>query len=354
MLFRALAPLASTLDRAVAVALTGRTSSARRRSESESLGPTDRIAALADIERAYASAEPLEDVDRFFGTPRVAAPKLVRAGTRAVRGATIDVFDARWPSRTETYLVDVRDRFQASTLAPEAHARFYFAPGPARPAVILVHGYRAGQIAIEERMWPLDWLLHQGLDVVIFVLPFHGARAKAGPPRFPSSDPRVTIEGFRQAMDDLRGLVGYLRERGAPQVGAMGMSLGGYTVSLLATVEALDFICPMIPLASFGDMALASGRLVGSREEQLAQHDALERAQRVVSPLARKSRVDRDAIVVIAGEGDRITPKAHAEKLARHFDSELVVFPGGHLLQLGRREGFRAVMRMLRRRAIVA
>jgi pimeloyl-ACP methyl ester carboxylesterase len=109
----------------------------------------------------------------------------------------------------------------------------------------------------------------------------------------------------------------------------------------------------MIPLASFGDMALAGGRLVGSREEQLAQHEALERAQRVVSPFARTSKVDPDATVVVAGEGDRITPKAHAEKLAKHFEGELVVFPGGHLLQLGRSEGFRAAMRMLRRRGVV-
>ena len=354
MLFRALAPLASTLDRAVSRAITGRSASARRGSRSESLGPTERVEALGEIARLYSDAEPLEEVDRFFGAPREPVMQLARLGTRTARGLDVDVFDARWPSRTETFCAEVQDRFSAATLAPEAVARLFLAPGPPRPAVILVHGYRAGQLAIEERMWPLDWLLSKGLDVALFVLPFHGARAKPGPPRFPSSDPRVTVEGFRQAIDDLRGLVHFLKARGAPHVGAMGMSLGGYTVSLLATVEReLEFVVPMIPLASFADVALASGRLIGSRDEQLVQHGALEEAQRVISPFSRTPKVDADAAIVVVGEGDRITPMAHGEKLAKHFGGELVVFPGGHLLQLGRREGFKAAMRMLRRRGVV-
>jgi pimeloyl-ACP methyl ester carboxylesterase len=354
VLFRALAPLASTLDRAVSRAITGRSASSKKGSRSESLGPGERVSALAEIASLYETAEPVEDVDRFFGAPREPELRLSRIGTRSARGVEVDVLDARWPSRVETYRPEVQDRFTAATLAPEAVARLFLAPGPARPAVILVHGYRAGQLAIEERMWPLDWLLAKGLDVALFVLPFHGARAKPGPPRFPSSDPRVTVEGFRQAIDDLRGLVRFFKARGAPQVGAMGMSLGGYTVSLLATVEReLDFVVPIIPLASFADVALASGRLIGSRDEQLEQHAALERAQRVVSPFARAPKVDADAAVIVAGEGDRITPMAHGEKLAKHFGGELVVFPGGHLLQLGRGEGFKAAMRMLRRRGVV-
>ena len=69
--------------------------------------------------------------------------------------------------------------------------------------------------------------------------------------------------------------------------------------------------------------------------------------------LHAQDRCDADAAIVVVGEGDRITPMAHGEKLAKHFGGELVVFPGGHLLQLGRREGFKAAMRMLRRRGVV-
>lgn len=314
--------------------------------------------ALGAIEGLYRKAAPLDDIDHFFGPPRVAAPRMARVGTREVKGELFEVLDARWASRIETFAPDVAEPFARDRANHEAAARLFLGPSgagaPPRPAVILVHGYRAGQYAVEERMWPLDWLLSRGLDVALFVLPFHGVRTRpGGPQRFPGSDPRVTVEGFRQAVDDLRALLRFFTSRGAPRVGAMGMSLGGYTVSLFATVEAeLDFVVPMIPLASFADVALAAGRLVGSASEQQDQHAALERAQWTVSPFARPPKVDPSAVVVIGGEGDRITPLSHAEKIAAHFSAELVTFPGGHLLQFGRSAGFRAVGAMLRARGV--
>jgi len=53
-------------------------------------------------------------------------------------------------------------------------------------------------------------------------------------------------------------------------------------------------------------------------------------------------------VLVLAAEGDRITPIAHAERLARHFDAKLVRFAGGHLLQFGRRDAFRELRTWLR------
>src|SRR5258708_6261513 len=82
------------------------------------------------------------------------------------------------------------------------------------------------------------------------------------PPPFPGNDPRFGNEGFRQAVADLRVLMTLLRERGAPSVGIMGMSLGGYASALLATVQRdLAFAVPMIPLASLANAARDQGRL---------------------------------------------------------------------------------------------
>src|SRR5262249_6110629 len=153
-----------------------------------------------------------------------------------------------------------------------------------------------------------------------------------------------------QAVLDLRTLVRALLDRGAPQVGVMGMSLGGYTSALLATVEPrLSFAVPMIPLASLAQMARRLGRLTGSPDEQRAQFEALEAAHRPVSPLARPSQIAKDRILVTAAEGDRITPLEHARALAEHFQTELHVFQGGHILQFGRADAFRAIGRLLAR-----
>jgi pimeloyl-ACP methyl ester carboxylesterase len=132
-----------------------------------------------------------------------------------------------------------------------------------------------------------------------------------------------------------------------PSVGVMGMSLGGYTTSLLATVErGLEFAAPIIPLASLADFAREQGRL-GHGEEARRQHAALEEANRIVSPFARPSLVPAGRVLIVAAEADRITPPAHAERLARHFAAEIVRFEGGHLLQFGRGDAFRAVGRWL-------
>ncbi|MBL9021142.1 MAG: hypothetical protein JNL21_03030 [Myxococcales bacterium] len=355
MLLRAVAsPLAASFDRLVARALTGRSAASRRGSSAEGLDHPERVRALEQIEALYQDLA-LEDVDAFFGPPGSAQPSLATIGAVGHGPSRAHVVDASWPSVVKTFCADVADRFAATRENHRAHARFFLGEGKDRSAAILVHGYRGGQLAIEERVWPVRWLLERGVDVALFVLPFHGPRAKPGTgPRFPSSDPRFTNEGLRQAIGDLRALVRYFREaRGARQVGAMGMSLGGFTVSLLATVESsLDFVVPVIPLCSFADVAHAAGRLVGSPEEQAVQRALLDRVHHVVSPLARPSKVPKDAAVVIAGHADRITPIAHAQRIASHLGADLFTFPGGHLLQFGRSEGFRTVGRMLGRRGV--
>lgn len=305
--------------------------------------------ALEDIAALYA---PVLGDASFFASPERVHFRFRSAG---VRRDDVEVRDARFTSRVETYASDVSARFERVVENREAAARFYDHTSGPRPTIVLVHGYRSGQYAIEEVAWPIDWMLSQGLDVVVFVLPFHGLRAAPGRgPAFPSSDPRFTIEGFRQAIGDLRALVRHLHERGSKDVGVMGMSLGGYTAALFASLEpSLAFAIPMIPLASFADVAREANRLVGSASERDLQHTALERAFAIASPLHRPLAIGVERTLVIAAEVDRITPPSHAKKIATHWGSPLSVFPGGHILQLGRREGFRSMMALLRREGIL-
>lgn len=289
----------------------------------------------------------LEDPDVFFPPP---APSVIQEAHVRKFGKDGDVFDLTWPSNYRVYCRELSDEYDCHEANCRAAARVFLHRDGPRPAVILIHGYLGGLYPIEERAWPIEWLFLRGLDVALAVLPFHGVRG-FGPwkrPHFPGSDPRVTVEGFRQAMGDLRTLVRWFQQGGAPAVGAMGMSLGGYTTALLATVEpSLAFAVPFIPLASIADFALDDGRLIGTASQRRIQYDLLDRIYRVVSPFARAVQVPREGRLVVAGAADRITPVRHAERIAAHFDAPLEVFPGGHLIQLGRGRGFRAVGRML-------
>jgi pimeloyl-ACP methyl ester carboxylesterase len=256
-----------------------------------------------------------------------------------------------WASDYRPFLPALAERYARGHENRAAGVRLLTA-GPERPVAILIHGYMAGSYQMEQRVWPLSRFLRSGYDVALFTLPFHGVRANAarrGAPEFPGSDPRFSLEGFRQVIADLRNFVGWLRARGNPEIGVLGMSLGGYTAALFATVEAsLSFCVPVIPLASLADFVREQGELSSVPEVAAREHALLERIYRVVSPLDRSPRIEPCRTLVVAGKADRITPVTHARKLAAHFGSPLVSWHGGHLLQLGRNAAFRRVESLLR------
>ncbi|HEY1694419.1 MAG TPA: hypothetical protein VGG39_19755 [Polyangiaceae bacterium] len=341
---------AATVDRAVVAAMQMRNRGVRARAEAYS--HEDRMDRLAQIRDAYGGPELVARPETYFVPPHAVEPRQRRVRMTAWGAECIE---ASWPSAFEPFAAGVRDAYLAHAPNRTAHARLYVGGGP-RPAVALVHGYMAGQWAVEERAWPIRWLNRKGLDVALAVLPFHGVRARieGGAPPFPGADPRFTNEGFRQAIADLRVLFALLRARGATSVGIMGMSLGGYTTALAATVEDdLSFAVPIIPLSSLADFARDQGRL-GTGPNAAAQHAALEAANRVVSPFARPGRVAPERVLVVGAEADRVTPMAHAERVASHLGARLLRVGGGHLVQTWRTEVFRTIGAMLRDTGVLA
>lgn len=338
---------AGHFDRAAGAAIFHRSAASRAGSSTESLDHEARMEALAGIIDRYDRPEHYAPGAPFFAAPGPIDPQATPV--RSLRGG--QVVDLRWESPFSVHCEEVEGRYFRSNHNRTAAARLFLHAGAPRPAAILLHGYRAGHFALEERVWPIAWMYGKGLDVAVAALPFHGVRAeRRGSPVWPGSDPRITNEGFRQAALDVRTLAHHLLDRGAPAVGVMGMSLGGYTTSLVATLDdRLSFAVPIIPLASIAAVAELLGRLVGSAEEQALQRAALDRAYRVVSPFSRPARIAPDRVLVAAAEADQITPPEHARRLAAHFGAPLTMFTGGHMLQLGRGEAFREIGRLLGR-----
>lgn len=328
---------AAAVDVAVRRTMLARTSGQRR---AAALGHAERLERLG---RLYERYRELGAFERFFREPREIR---VTERMRLLRD-DLRVVDLTWPSDYLPFLPEMRGTIESFAENRSAAARLVLHDG-ARPVAILIHGYLGGVHRTERRVWPMQFLHRIGMDVALFVLPFHGPRARPGPgrrPPFPAADPRVTNEAFRQAMADLRDFVGWLGER-HPAAGVMGMSLGGFSAALAATLESrLAFAIPIVPLASIADAARDSGRLGKTPQERQAQHRALDRVYAVTSPLHRAPVLPPGALLVIGAENDRITPVAHAEKLARHFGCRLETMRGGHLLQIGRSDKFRSIGR---------
>jgi dipeptidyl aminopeptidase/acylaminoacyl peptidase len=155
-------------------------------------------------------------------------------------------------------------------------------------------------------------------------------------------------------MADFRDLVGWLTERGHTKIGVMGMSLGGYSSALAATLEPnLRFAVPIIPLASIAEAARLHGHLGKTAEHEEQQYRALDAVHRHVSPLHRSPLLSPESMLVIGAEHDRITPVSQARRLAKAFGCRLETIEGGHLMQIGRADGFRSIGRMLNRLGVV-
>jgi hypothetical protein len=168
-------------------------------------------------------------------------------------------------------------------------------------------------------------------------MPFHGPRrvGRRGGDGFLTGDFLDTVHAQAQAVWDARRLVGWLRARGAPAVGAYGVSLGAYTAGLLAGLDpGLDCVIAGIPAADF--LRLLRSHVPEFLIQGALRHgfpfDRIERLLTVISPLAIAPRVPRGRRYLYAGLGDRLAHPEHARELWRHWEEpRLDWYPGGHV-----------------------
>jgi pimeloyl-ACP methyl ester carboxylesterase len=242
-------------------------------------------------------------------------------------------FDPSAPER-------MRARYLSHRTNLTGHVRTYSRRTPSKTACIFLHGYLGGFYPWEARKFPCVEFAQAGVDVALPLLPFHGFRADTMPP-FPSVHPFYTVEGYRQAIFELHGLVLWLRARGAERVAVAGISLGANIACLYATLQEPTLLGAITPLADLGNVA----------QEPSAESDSEQPLVRAilshVSPLTRAPKLRGDRVHVIGGALDAVTPMWHAEALAKHFDTTVCVIPGAHIVATGRRDAFRTMLQRL-------
>jgi pimeloyl-ACP methyl ester carboxylesterase len=319
---------------------------------SSRLDPADAYTQMIELARRYGDGT-LAHPSPFFPAP--AAPDVqLRAAGDGPYGT--QVVDLRFRSEYTPYLAAARDHYLSVSQNYTAHARWWTSDR-GRPTIVMLHGWQGGNHWVTQRTFLVSYWLRHGYDVAAFVLPFHGERApgRSGS-LFPSPNPMRTNEGFGHAIYDLRALALFLRLRGASAVGAMGMSLGGYTAALWASIAGpgdiggIDFAVAMIPAVSMAHLMWKHGEDSSARRHAGRAGitaDLLAEVFAVHTPTTRPPRVPAEARFVIAGKGDRITPPEQARALAAHWGSEILWFDGGHLAQLGRGDALRTVRRAL-------
>jgi hypothetical protein len=281
--------------------------------------------------------------------PSLAHPRPPSLEKHALRRIALSGLPAaeelRFESEFEPRDAEIRERYLA--VAPNRTARallWRHAEGP-RPSLILIHGYGMGRAALDARAFDVP-RLHQrlGLDVALVTLPLHGVRAagRRSGAGFLDAHPLATNAAFEQAVWELRRLAGWLRAQGAPALGVYGMSLGGYTAAVFASIErGLACAVPLVPAVSLCAI-LGAGR----SPEQCRLRESIGLDDRLLTeawashdPLRHRPRVAPEGRLILAGLTDRICTPDQVEALWRHWEQPSIHwFPGSHLAPFGRRE----------------
>lgn len=308
-----------------------------------------------DMEREFEALrfyEPLAragDASRVFLPP----PKGIAIESRPVNGGSVRFraikrFQLRFASPFRPLNPAAQSQFDNMRRNALAHAQHWCHGDRPRPTLIVLHGFAADAPSLNAHVLSLASLYEQGYDILLFTYPHHGLRAErgdlfSGVGLFGRGLLSFT-ESPLHAIHDLRIFIDYLQARGVEHIGVTGISLGGYTASLLATVDKrLSFCIPIVPAVSPIDLFL-EWQPTGMLLSRLMRRQSISVAQMrgligVHNPLTYKSCIDGKRVLIIGGAGDRFTLPRHLRLLQRHWPgSQLHWFPGSHLIHLGRAE----------------
>jgi hypothetical protein len=301
---------------------------------------------LAELD-FYVELADAADVDRSFPAPgpghRVQATRARRLPNR-LHGARVETL--RFDSRFQAVNPAMREAYAAHTRNGVAWAQHWRHKDGPRPTLCVIHGFMGSPYAFNSAFFSLPWFFGQGSDVLLYTLPFHGARASrtspySGSGLFAGGLTQLN-EAMAHAVHDFRVLVDHLESQGVEQVGVTGLSLGGYTTALLAAVE--DRLRFAIPNAAVADMATlidswfpANLLMRHAMPRRGIPTDAFADAVRFHSPLTYPARIPKERLFVIGGLGDKLAPPEQSERIWEHWGRpRLHWYPGNHVLHVNR------------------
>lgn len=307
----------------------------------------------------YAELGALHDPERSFPRP-TSMPTVRRKRANHVAQAVANgpVEALAFDSPFEAVNPALRSFWKTLDRNNVAHAQHWrHADGP-RPTLCVIHGFLASPYLLNGLFLQLPWFYQAGFDILLYTLPFHGARASRLSPfsghGFFSHGLTGVAEAMAQAVHDFRIFVDYLESTGVEQIGVTGISLGGYTTSLIGSVDdRMKVVMPNVPVVDIGALVqqwfpastvVEAGLNWGGIDREISDGSLAYSSALNYQPLVPKERR-----LIITGLGDRLAPPEQSLRLWRHWDRPAMHwFPGNHLLHVSQPDYLRRMTHFLR------
>jgi len=313
-----------------------------------------------DALRFYADLAATKDPQQCFPAP--SGPPLVSArpaGPVAQWVARGQVQNISFQSSYDAVYPGVRERRRGYVRNNVVHAQHWRHDDGPRPTLCVIHGFMGSPYLFNGLFFSLPWFFRTGYDVLLYTLPFHGPRAEKGSPYSGYGFFMDGIPGFAEAMaqavHDFRSVLDYLEHTGVDRIALTGMSLGGYTSALIASVDdRIQAVIPNVPVVTPDrtvDEWFPANLLVklGNRLAHIDQ-DLVAAAGQYHSPLNYVPLVPQDRRLIITGLGDRLAPPQQAELLWEHWDRcAFHWFPGNHILHVSQPDYLRRMTKFMSR-----
>ena len=268
-----------------------------------------------------------------------------------------NVRNIRFESSFQAVNPALRDQCAGFARNNVVHAQHWRHNDGPRPTLCLIHGFMGSAYLFNGLFFSLPWFYRCGYDVMLYTLPFHGRRAEKYSPfsgyGYFAHGMAGFAEAMAQAVHDFRSILDYLEFTGVDRIALTGMSLGGYTSALIASVDdRIQAVIPNVPVVTPDrtvDEWFPANKVVALREWLAGTDTSLSDAATMYSsPLNYRPLPAKERRLIIAGLGDRLAPPEQAELLWKHWDKcAFHWFPGNHVLHVSQPDYLRRMTRFL-------
>ena len=309
---------------------------------------------LAFYAELAAARDPVKSFPAPTELPRVSSRPASPRAERLARG-TVD--NIAFTSSFTAINPAMRSRWNAFKSNNTVRAQHWRHDDGPRPTLCVIHGFMGSSYLVNGRFFTLPWYYRSGYDVLMYTLPFHGRRAERFSPFSGFGYFAGGLAGFAEAMaqavHDFRSVVDYLRHTGVDRIALTGISLGGYTSALVASVDdRLETVipnCPVVTPKTMFDQWFPANKLLdlGLRLSGISP-DELVAGLSYHCPLNYQPLVPKDRRMIITGLGDRMAPPDQALMLWEHWDRcALRWFPGSHVMHVSQLDYLRRMTSFL-------